>query len=93
MRRIRRAGKSLDGSPERINQGWLGPLERPALRWLAPRLPAWVSPDGLTATGLAGALIAAAGYGLAPRVPDAEFGSRPLKRISAVQFPNRIGNI
>jgi hypothetical protein len=31
--------------------------------------------------------------GLAPRVPDAEFGSRSLKRISAVQFPNRIGNV
>ena len=36
----------------RVNDILLGPLERPALKWLAARTPAWVSPDMLTAFGL-----------------------------------------
>ena len=46
----------------RVNDSALGVLERPALAWIAERLPLWVSPDQLTAIGLTGALIAAAGY-------------------------------
>jgi len=36
----------------RINNTILGPLERPALNWLAEHLPAWVTPDHLTGLGL-----------------------------------------
>lgn len=35
----------------------LGPLERPALKWLAEHMPSRVSPDMLTATGVLGALV------------------------------------
>jgi phosphatidylglycerophosphate synthase len=42
----------------------LGPLERPALQWLAARMPAWVTPDTLTAVGVTGSVIIFAGYGL-----------------------------
>jgi len=46
----------------RFNASVLGPLERPALAWLARRMPAWVKPDHLTALGVAGALFTAAGF-------------------------------
>ncbi|HVN54804.1 MAG TPA: CDP-alcohol phosphatidyltransferase family protein [Anaerolineaceae bacterium] len=36
----------------RVNDILLGPLERPALQWLAAHAPAWVTPDMLTGTGL-----------------------------------------
>lgn len=42
----------------------LGPLERPALLWLAAHLPRWASPDGMTLVGALGALTIAAGYWL-----------------------------
>ncbi len=48
----------------RVNDILLGPLERPALRWLASHMPAWVSPDMMTVLGLAGALVAGVGYAL-----------------------------
>lgn len=37
---------------KRINDILLGPLERPALAWLARKMPAWVTPDLLTGIGL-----------------------------------------
>ena len=46
----------------RINTGWLSPLEQRLLRWLATRIPAAVTPDGLTMLGLAGAVLALLGY-------------------------------
>ena len=46
----------------RINDILLGPLERPALRWLAARQPAWVTPDTLTWVGILGAVMVAVGY-------------------------------
>jgi len=46
----------------RINVSVLGVLERPALAWMARRLPRWVTPDQLTAIGFVGALVCAAGY-------------------------------
>jgi archaetidylinositol phosphate synthase len=49
---------------KRINDIILGPLERPALQWFAVRLPARVTPDLCTGIGVAGALVAAIGYGL-----------------------------
>jgi archaetidylinositol phosphate synthase len=47
---------------KRINDIFLGPLERPALRWLASKMPAWVTPDTLTATGALGSLVIFTGY-------------------------------
>ena len=47
---------------KRVNDSVLGALERPALAWLADRLPGWVLPDHLTALGVLGALLAAAGF-------------------------------
>ncbi len=46
----------------RINDSFLGPWERPALAWIAARMPAGVAPDQLTAFGAFGALLTAAGY-------------------------------
>jgi phosphatidylglycerophosphate synthase len=48
----------------RVNDILLGPLERPALKWLAAHLPAWVSPDICTAIGVLGAVIILVSYGL-----------------------------
>lgn len=39
-------------SHQRINDILLGPLERPALAWMARKMPAWVTPDILTGLGL-----------------------------------------
>lgn len=50
---------------KRINDILLGPLERPALRWLARNMPGWVTPDLLTAVGFIGSLLTLAGYALA----------------------------
>jgi phosphatidylglycerophosphate synthase len=48
---------------ERVNDILLGPLERPALQWLAQRMPAWVTPNHLTGVGVfAGFLIAITYY-------------------------------
>lgn len=46
----------------RFNASVLGPLERPALVWMAKRMPAWVVPDHLTMLGVAGALLTGAGF-------------------------------
>jgi archaetidylinositol phosphate synthase len=46
----------------RINDILLGPLERPALRWLAAHQPRWVTPDILTGVGVIGAALSFAGY-------------------------------
>ena len=49
---------------QRINDIFLGPLERPALAWLAKKMPAWVTPDLLTAIGFASSILIAASYWL-----------------------------
>lgn len=49
---------------KRVNDILLGPLERPALEWLAAHLPDWVTPDMMTVTGIFGALVIALGYAL-----------------------------
>lgn len=41
----------------RINDILLGPLERPALNWLAAHMPNWVYPDLLTIIGVFGAVL------------------------------------
>jgi len=53
----------------RVNDILLGPLERPALQWLAAHLPAWVTPDMMTITGIFGALVIALGYVLSQMHP------------------------
>lgn len=42
---------------KRVNDILLGPIERPALQWLAAHSPAWMTPDKLTIIGTAGAFI------------------------------------
>jgi phosphatidylglycerophosphate synthase len=48
----------------RVNDIFFGPLERPALHWLCVHMPAWVTPDMLTALGVCGGLIIAIAYWL-----------------------------
>ncbi|MEV5032657.1 CDP-alcohol phosphatidyltransferase family protein [Sphingobium sp. LMC3-1-1.1] len=46
----------------RIQQNWLAANERRILNWLCQRMPGWVTPDRLTATGMIGAGMTFAGY-------------------------------
>jgi archaetidylinositol phosphate synthase len=46
----------------RVNENMLGGLERPALDWLADRLPMRVVPNHLTAIGVVGALVTSSGF-------------------------------
>ena len=48
----------------RIDDILLGPLERPALQWLAARMPAWMQPDHLRLIGTFGAIIIFVSYWL-----------------------------
>lgn len=48
----------------RKNDILLGFLERPALKWLAEHMPAWVNPDTLTIIGLLGTAVTVLGYSL-----------------------------
>ncbi|MBN1314226.1 MAG: CDP-alcohol phosphatidyltransferase family protein [Anaerolineales bacterium] len=47
---------------KRVNDILLGPLERPALQWLAAHMPAWMNPDILTGIGILGAFVIFASY-------------------------------
>ena len=49
-------------SHDRINDILLGPLERPALQWLAAHMPPWMTPDMLTVIGTFGAVVIFSGY-------------------------------
>jgi phosphatidylglycerophosphate synthase len=51
-------------SDTRVNDIFFGPLERPALQWLCAHMPAWVTPDILTAIGVLGGLLITLGYWL-----------------------------
>lgn len=51
----------------RVNDILLAALERPALQWLAARMPAWVNPDLLTLIGIVGAILILLGYLLSNR--------------------------
>lgn len=48
----------------RINDIMLGPLERPALQWLATHMPTWITPDGLTGVGMAASVLIFISYTL-----------------------------
>lgn len=54
---------------KRVNDILLGPLERPALHWLAAHSPAWMTPDKLTTIGTVGAFVIFAGYVLSTYHP------------------------
>jgi phosphatidylglycerophosphate synthase len=54
---------------KRWNEGLLRPLERPALAFLAARIPRWVTPDQLTALGVAGAGLTAVAYAFSGAYP------------------------
>lgn len=47
---------------ERIQENFLAKHERRLLNWLCRRLPAWLTPDVLTAIGFGGAIVSAVGY-------------------------------
>jgi phosphatidylglycerophosphate synthase len=47
---------------QRINDILLGPLERPAIKWLVAHMPAWVTPEHVTFLGLIAALVIGASY-------------------------------
>jgi archaetidylinositol phosphate synthase len=49
---------------QRVNDILLGPLERPALKWLAAHMPPWVTVDMCTIIGVIGAVVIAGSYGL-----------------------------
>ena len=49
-------------NPSRINDILLGPLERPALQWLAAHSPTWMTPDIYTIIGILGGVIIFWGY-------------------------------
>lgn len=51
-------------SHKRVLDTFTGPVERPLLRWLAAHMPAWVTPDWLTAVGVMGGMVILAGYWL-----------------------------
>lgn len=69
-RRQRKLSQALEqeilmSSPKdhkRVNDILLGPLERPALQWLAAHSPAWMTPDKLTAIGTFGTVMIFIGY-------------------------------
>lgn len=60
---------SKSDSHTRVNDILLGPLERPALAWLAAKMPSWVTPDILTIIGILGAVVIFVGYVLSDIAP------------------------
>lgn len=51
-----------DQSHKRVNDILLGPLERPALQWLAANAPSWMTPDVLTLIGILGSVLIFVSY-------------------------------
>jgi phosphatidylglycerophosphate synthase len=51
-------------TPKRIQHNLTARAERRVLDWLCAHLPLWLTPDRLTALGMAGAAMVAAGYAL-----------------------------
>lgn len=49
---------------QRVLDTFTGPVERPVLRWLAAHMPAWMTPDILTAIGVIGGMVILLGYWL-----------------------------
>ena len=55
----------------RRQESLLSPIEKQTLRWLAERLPQWVTPDHLTILGLFGMAVAGFSYFLSSLYPPA----------------------
>ena len=55
--------------PKRIQRNVLARGEQRLLQWLCPRLPAWLTPDRLTALAMVAAVAICAGYALSNRDP------------------------
>lgn len=55
---------------KRVNDILLGPLERPALQWLAAHMPVWVTPDTCTGIGVVGAVMILISYVLSNYNPN-----------------------
>ena len=64
-----RSGEKNTRAENRIHESPLARHERLALDWVAPRLPAWVTPDRLTAFGIFGAGVSCLGYALCALSP------------------------
>jgi archaetidylinositol phosphate synthase len=47
---------------QRVNDILLGPLERPALKWLAAHMPTWITPDICTFVGVLGSALIMVSY-------------------------------
>lgn len=52
-------------TPIRRNRGLLAAPEQAALKWLVERVPSWMTPDQLSALGVAGAALGAFGFACA----------------------------
>lgn len=52
----------MEADLRRTNSGWLSRPEQRALNWLAPRVPAGITPDQLTLLGFLGAVLALLAY-------------------------------
>ena len=51
-------------------RGLTARIEKKVLLWLAARMPAWVSPDHLTALGLLAMMLAGAAYAFSSKTPE-----------------------
>jgi phosphatidylglycerophosphate synthase len=62
-------------SAARYQESLLSPIEKRTLKWIAERLPQWVTPDHLTILGLLGMAAAGFSYYLSRSYPPAIFGA------------------
>lgn len=65
----KRKPKEPKAKHERVIDTFTGRLERRILRYLASRLPAWVTPDMLTGVSLVSALVIAVSYAFSGQTP------------------------
>jgi CDP-alcohol phosphatidyltransferase len=79
------ASPKLDVARREV-QGFTAPLERRALRWLAERMPRWVTPDRLTAVGFVAQIGAGVAYAFAG------FDRRWLHAVNLCLFANWFGD-
>lgn len=59
--------KATDTKKDRVNDILLGPLERPALKWLSEHMPSWVSSDMMTGLGVIASILIFVSYILVGR--------------------------
>ena len=59
----------VSSPPQRIQQNLLAASEKRLLAWICPRLPAWVTPDGLTGLAILATLCIGFGYAMSTYAP------------------------